>query len=100
VNTYVILRRFGWRTPEELETAALRSRHTADAEMPDHVRWIRSYVLAERSGELGTVCIYQATSPEAISRHAERADLPVDEIVPLVDTVVVRLDPEPALSRR
>jgi len=53
-------------------------------------------VLAEESGALGTVCIYQASSPEAVRQHAARADLPADEIVPVADTVVVRPDPEPA----
>ena len=57
------------------------------------MRWIRSYVTAEDSGEVGTVCIYEADSPEAIRAHAAAADLPVDEIVPIADTVVVRPDP-------
>jgi hypothetical protein len=59
------------------------------------VRWIRSYVLEEGGGSVGTVCIYQATSPEAIRRHASLADLPVDEIVAVADTVLVRPDPTP-----
>jgi hypothetical protein len=92
VETYVILRRGGWRTPDELQAAAARS--TAEGEaMPDDIRWIRSYVLAEPSGELGTVCVYQASSPEAIRTHAYRAGLPVDEIVAVADTVIVRPDP-------
>jgi uncharacterized protein DUF4242 len=91
METYVIFRRNGWRTAEELREAAERS--TAEGErMPDDVRWIRSYVLAETDGSLGTVCIYQATSPEAIRRHAYAATLPVDEIVAVADTVVVRPD--------
>jgi hypothetical protein len=62
--------------------------------MPDDIRWIRSYVLAEpEDGGLGTVCIYQASSPEAIRRHASFADLPVDEIIEVADTVIVRPDP-------
>jgi thiamine biosynthesis protein ThiC len=65
----------------------------ADDEMSDDIRWIRSYVLEEGEGSVGTVCIYQATSPEAIRSHAERADLPVDDIIPVADTVVVRPDP-------
>jgi len=95
MQTFVILRRSGWRTPEDLEAAALRSKQVGDEQMPDHVRWIRSYALAEQDGTVGTVCIYQATSAEAIRQHAERADLPVDEIVPVADTVIVRPDPEP-----
>jgi hypothetical protein len=95
MNTFVILRRNGWRTPEDLEAAAMRSKQVGDEEMPDEVRWIRSYALAEADGTVGTICVYQATSPEAIRRHAEQADLPVDEIVAVADTVIVRPDPEP-----
>ena len=95
MNTFVILRRNGWRTPEDLEAAAMRSKQVGDEQMPDEIRWIRSYALAEGDGTVGTICVYQATSAEAIRRHAERADLPVDEIVPVADTVIVRPDPEP-----
>ena len=90
---YAILRRDGWVTPGDLEEAAARSRSVADNEMPDDIRWIRSYVLAEEAGGLGTVCIYEASSTEAIRRHASGADLPVTEIIPIADTVVVRPDP-------
>ena len=95
MQTYAILRRSGWRSGEELEEAAGRSTKVGNEDMPDDIRWIRSYVLAETSGELGTVCIYQASSPEAIRAHAYRAGLPVDEIVAVADTVVVRPDPQP-----
>jgi len=94
VNTYVILRRSGWRSPEDLQTAAERSAKVGDEEMSDDIRWIRSYVLEEDGGSVGTVCIYQATSPEAIREHAGRADLPADEIISVADTVLVRPDPE------
>ena len=96
MNTYVILRRSGWRSPEELQEAAGRSKQVGEEEMSDDIRWIRSYVLAEEGGPVGTVCVYQATSPEAIREHASRADLPADEIIPVADTVVVRSDPERA----
>jgi hypothetical protein len=95
METYAILRRNGWRTADDLGLAAERS--TAEGErMSDDVRWIRSYVLSENDGTVGTVCIYQASSPEAIRAHAVAADLPVDEIVQVADTVVVRPDPIPA----
>jgi Protein of unknown function (DUF4242) len=94
MDTYVILRRSGWRSGEELAEAAARSTAEGD-KMPDDIRWIRSYVLEEGEG-VGTVCIYQASSPEAIRAHAGAADLPVDEIIKVADTVVVRPDPEPA----
>jgi len=93
METYVILRRGGWRTADDLREAAVRS--IAEGErMSDDVRWIRSYVTAETDGRVGTVCVYQATSPEAIRRHATAAELPVDEIVKVGDTVIVRPDPE------
>jgi hypothetical protein len=92
VETYVVVRRGGWRTPDELRAATERS--TAEGgEMPDDIRWLRSYVLVEPSGELGTVCVFQAASPEAIRAHACRACLPVDEIVAVADTIVIRPDP-------
>jgi thiamine biosynthesis protein ThiC len=96
MNTYVILRRSGWRSPEDLQAAAERSTKVGDEEMSDDIRWIRSYVLEEGGGTVGTVCIYQASSPEAIRNHASRADLPVDEIIPVADTVIVRPDPQAA----
>jgi uncharacterized protein DUF4242 len=97
MDTYVILRRSGWRSPEELQEAAGRSTAVGE-EMPDGVRWIRSYVLAEGDGTVGTVCIYQAASPEAIREHASAAELPVDEIIRVADTVIVRDDPVPSPS--
>jgi hypothetical protein len=96
MQQYVILRRSGWKSGSELEEAAGRSSRVGDEEMSDDIRWIRSYVLEEDGGSVGTVCIYEASSPEAIREHASRADLPVDEIIPIADTVIVRPDPEPA----
>jgi hypothetical protein len=92
METYVILRRNGWHTADDLREAAGRS--SAEGErMSDEVAWIRSYVLAEEDGTVGTVCVYMATSPEAILRHAAAAGLPADEVIPVADTVVVRPDP-------
>jgi Protein of unknown function (DUF4242) len=98
MDLYVILRRGGWRSGAELEQAAVRSRQIADEEMPEEVRWIRSYVLQEGAGSVGTVCIYQAISPETIRKHARLADLPVTEIMRVADTVLVRPDPAPATA--
>jgi thiamine biosynthesis protein ThiC len=66
--------------------------------MAEDIRWIRSYVLQEPDGRVGTVCIYQASSPEAIREHAARAELAADEIIPVADTVVIRPDPEAAAT--
>jgi hypothetical protein len=94
MDLYVILRRNGWRDGADLEAAAARSTEEGDKD-GSGVRWIRSYVLAEEAGGLGTVCIYEAESPEAIRKHAADAGLPADEIIPVADTVIVRPDPSP-----
>ena len=96
MNTYVILRRSAWGSGEELGQAAERSRAVGDEEMPEDIRWIRSYVLDEGDGRVGTVCIYEASSEEAVREHAERAQLAADEVIPVADTVIVRPDPPPA----
>ena len=93
MNTYAIRRRAGWKTPAELQDAAERSRQVGDDEMADDIRWIRSYVVEEADGTLGTVCIYQGTSVEKVREQAERAGLPADEVAKVLDTVLVRPDP-------
>jgi len=98
LGTYVILRRGGWRTPEDLEAAAAKSSSVGDDEMSEDIRWIRSYVVNESDGGLGTVCVYQASSPEKLREHASRAGLPADEIIEVADTVLVRPDPQPAAA--
>jgi Protein of unknown function (DUF4242) len=97
MQLYGILRRNGWATAADLEAAAARSSEEGDKD-GSGVRWIRSYVLAEESGELGTFCVYEADSPEAIRAHADASDLPVDEVIPVADTVIVRPDPAPVAS--
>jgi Protein of unknown function (DUF4242) len=97
MQLYAIRRRNGWATADDLKAAAERS--TAEGDKPGSgVRWIRSYVLAEDNGDLGTVCIYQADSPETIRAHAHRVGMPADEITVVADTVIVRPDPVLAAS--
>jgi hypothetical protein len=93
MKLYAILRRSGWKSPQDLQVAAERSRKVGDEQMANEVRWIRSYVLQEGGGSVGTVCIYEAVDEEAVRRHANKASLPVDEVIPILDTVVVRPDP-------
>lgn len=92
MDLYVIRRRSNWNGPSDLEATAAKS--SAEGEkMSDEVRWIRSYVVEEGDGKLGTVCIYQGVSAEAISRHAANTGMSADEITKVGDTVVVRDDP-------
>lgn len=94
MKLYAIRRRNGWKNAQELEAAAAVSRRIGDEEMSNDIRWIRSYVVSEADGGLGTVCIYQASSPEAIRDHAGRVGMPADEITPIEAAVVVREDPK------
>jgi len=93
MKTYVIRRVSNWKNAQELEAAASRSSHVGNEEMPDRVRWLRSYVVREEDGRLGTVCIYQGADEEAIREHARRSGMQADEIVPVETTVIVRDDP-------
>jgi hypothetical protein len=94
MEAYVIVRRNAWRTPDELQDATRRATDESER-MAEDIRWIRSYVLAETDGSLGTICVYRASSPEAIRRHAYAASLPVDEIVAVADALVMQPDPTP-----
>jgi hypothetical protein len=96
MNTFIIRRRNAWKDSQELEATAALSRKIGDGEMKDQVRWIRSYVVQEADGTLGTVCVYQATGPQAIRDHAARVGMPADEITPVAATVIVRDDPAAA----
>jgi Protein of unknown function (DUF4242) len=93
MELYAIRRKSGWAGPAELERAAAISARIGDEEMPSDIRWIRSYVVQEDDGTLGTICIYEASSPEKIREHAERVGMPASEVFPVADTVVVRPDP-------
>jgi hypothetical protein len=95
MNTYVIRRERAWQSAEELEATAARSREVAESEFPDDIRWIRSYVINEPGGTLGTVCIYQATDAESVRSHAARVEMPADEVLEVADTVIIRPDPQP-----
>ena len=93
MQTFTIRRRSNWADALELQEAAARSTHVGNNEMSDKVRWIRSYVVQEEDGRLGTVCIYQAVDAAAIEEHARRAGLRADEIRRVEKTVIIRDDP-------
>jgi len=98
MDTYVIRRRDGWSSPADLQEAAERSRRVGDEEMSEDIRWIRSYVVEEEDGSLGTICIYEGSSAEKVAEHASRAGLPADEVLKVLDTVLVRPDPVKAAA--
>jgi sporulation protein YlmC with PRC-barrel domain len=100
MNTYAIRRKHAWQSPEEVERVAARSKEIADSDFPKDISWIRSYVIAEEDGTLGSICIYQASDREAVRAHAHRVGMPADDILDIADLVVIRPDPdrEPAAS--
>ena len=98
MELFAIRRRNAWKSPEELEEVGARSKQIGDEEMSDDVRWIRTYVLKDEDGTLGSICIYQATNADALRDHASRVGMPADEITAVADTVIVRPDPEPAAA--
>ncbi|MCP8686543.1 nickel-binding protein [Marinobacterium sedimentorum] len=93
MKTFVIRRRNAWKNAAELEATAALSMRIGNEEMADEVRWIRSYVVEESDGTLGTVCIYQAVDDAAIQKHAARVGMPADEVTAICNTVIVREDP-------
>jgi sporulation protein YlmC with PRC-barrel domain len=98
MNTYVIRREKAWPSAEDLGKTAERSKQVAADEFPDDIAWIRSYVIKEDGGTLGTICIYQASSVDKVKEHAKRVDMPADEVLEVADTVIIRPDPEPAAA--
>jgi hypothetical protein len=95
MNTYAIRREKAWESAEELDKTAQRSKEVAASDFPDDIAWMRSYVIREPGGTLGTICIYQASSEDAVREHAKRVEMPADEILEVADTVIIRPDPQP-----
>ena len=95
--TYVIRRPSFCADMAELEACGKKSAEVGD-QMAGRVRWIRSYVVQEPDGRLGTVCIYQARDGESIREHARRVGMPGEEFYAVEATVVVRPDPVEAVA--
>jgi hypothetical protein len=98
MNLFVIRRPSAWANMQELEAAGAKSAQIGNEEMPDKVRWIRTYVVHEPDGRIGTFCIYEAKDGAAIREHAARVGMPGNEFYPVAATVVVREDPAPAVA--
>lgn len=97
METYLILSRCAWRAPHEVQEAAARVSGEAER-LPDDVRWLCGYVLAESDGTLGTACFFEASGPEALRAYAYRAGLPVDEIAAVAEALGVRPDSTAAMA--
>lgn len=93
MQLYVIRRPGAWANMDELKMAGAKSAKIGNEQMADRVRWIRSYVVKEADGRIGTFCIYEARDGESIREHAKRVGMPGDEFYPVETTVIVRADP-------
>ncbi|UFW72689.1 nickel-binding protein [Bradyrhizobium sp. WU425] len=93
MELYVIRRPSAWANLAELEAAGAKSARIGNEQMPDRVRWVRSYVVHEADGRIGTFCIYEAGDGESIREHARRVGMPGEEFYKVAATVVVRADP-------
>ena len=94
---YLVPRTRAWLSEEEL-AAATDCLPAVNDTMRDDIRWIRSYVVAEEDGTISGYSVYEASGPEALRRHGEATMLPTDAIKPVVATIVVAPDPEPAAA--
>ena len=93
MDLFMIRRPSAWADQAELEKTAETSARIGNEEMADKVRWIRSYVIKEDDGRLGTACIYEAVDEDALREHARCVGMPGDDILSIGATVVVRPDP-------
>jgi hypothetical protein len=92
VTTYLVPRTGVWLSEEEV-AAATDCIPAVNDTLREHVRWIRSYVVSEPDGTFSAYCVYEATSAEWLSRHADATGLPPDAIKPVFATVVAAADP-------
>ncbi|MFT4195704.1 DUF4242 domain-containing protein [Ottowia sp.] len=92
MDLYIIRRRSAWADLEEVKSAGEKSTRVGE-EMSGQVRWIRSYLVGESDGRIGSVCIYEGRDAESIREHGRRIGAPADELNLVEQTVVVRGDP-------
>lgn len=97
-RVYLVRRRGFWKTEAELAHSAALGRRVSDEEMPTRLCWLRSYVVHEADGTLGTWCLYQSVDAPALIEHAGRVGIPADEITPVLGCHVFR-DDAPAGAR-
>lgn len=93
MQLYVIRRPSAWATMEDLQMAGAKSGKVIKEQMRGMVRWIRTYVVQEPDGRIGTFCIYEAANGDAIREHARLVGMPGEEFYPVADTIVLEKDP-------
>ena len=93
---YLVPRTRAWLSAEEVAAAA--DCVPAVNETIDGIRWIRSYIVAEEDGTYSGYCVYEASDPDVLHRHADALMLPTDAVKPVVATLVAAPDPEPVTA--
>jgi hypothetical protein len=75
---FLIERRFpdGLNIPLDA-TGAQLCRNVIDSNAEEGVTWLHSYVTLDRKR---TFCLYEAPTPEAVRRAADRSQLPITQI--------------------
>ncbi len=94
MTLYIVPRTRAWLSEEEV-AAATDCVPAVNETLRDDIRWIRSYIVGEEDGTFSAYCVYEATGPEVLRRHAESLMLPTDAIKRVAATIVVAPDPEP-----
>ena len=94
MTLYIVPRTRCWLSEEEV-AAATDCVPAVNETLRDHIRWIRSYIVSEDDGTFSAYCIYEASSPDVLRRHADALGLPTDAIKPVAATIVNAADPEP-----
>lgn len=75
---YLIQRKLGEVSDDELQGAAVHSKEVREAQFPD-LNWDHSHVVRTDDG-LVSYCIYDGPSVARARQHAEAAGLPADAI--------------------
>ncbi|WP_372613775.1 nickel-binding protein [Aquicoccus sp.] len=94
MDLYIIRRHGVWANQAELEKTTQASLHVGE-QMKDRLRWIRSYVVTEEDGRMGSLCVYEASDPDAIREHGRRIGAPSDDFQVVRGTALKRDDPQP-----
>ncbi|SEO43041.1 Protein of unknown function [Salinihabitans flavidus] len=95
MDLYIIRRHGIWASDAELQATGEESIRVGE-DMKDRLRWIRSYAVNEEDGRIGSVCIYEASDPDAIREHGRRIGAPSEDFQIVRGLTVQRPDPEPA----
>jgi len=82
---FIIERRFGKVTAEELDAGGTRSKRVAKEQFPEIV-WEHSHAIETADGVI-SFCIYQAPNEAYVRAHASAAGLPCNQVLEIANTV-------------